>query len=526
MVPSLILTNANVRTLNPIQPRAQAVAISGSWITAVGSRGEIEDLADGAAVVDLGGSTVVPGFNDAHVHLLSHGLQLGRVNLDGAASLEEALARVARAATAAKPGAWILGGRWNKNVWPRPEFPTRFDLDAVSGDHPVALRNKDGHSLWANSQALARAGITKTTEQPAGGEITRDPKNGEPAGILKETAIRLVERVIPPPDRAEIREALKAAMRQASRAGLTSVHAIDPPDSLSVLQDLLQAGELDLRVNMMLPRDRLDDAIRLGIQTGFGGPLLRLGCVKFIGDGALGSQTAAMLEPYVGQPDNRGILVIPPDELAECVRDAAVAGISSAIHAIGDGANRVALDAIERVRREGIGPELRHRIEHAQFVDPADLPRFAELGVIASVQPIHATSDRDMAERYWGERSRLAYRYRSLLESGAPLALGTDAPVEPIEPLRTVYAAVTRKRGDEPLGKPWYPEERLTMEQAIHAYTLGSAYASGEERLKGSIEPGKLADLVVLSDDVFAVEPEAILKTRVEMTVFDGRIAE
>jgi predicted amidohydrolase YtcJ len=507
-------------------PQVQAVAIVGNRIAAVGEDDQIKCLlASGREAIDLKGRTVLPGLTDCHVHFVDYALRLGRIDLSGVQSRAEAIQRVSERAQIAQPGEWLLGGGWDRNIWEDPSFPTKEDLDPVTPHNPVALDSKDGHSLWVNSLALARAGITTETNSPPGGEIERRPGTMEPTGILKEKAKNLVKSIIEKPSLEAIQAALRVAMAHAHRAGLTGIHDCEDELAFAAFQELSKKGELALRVLMHIPVKNLDAAIGLGLRTGFGSEKLRVGGIKMFADGALGSRTAAMLAPYEDEPLNLGIVVTPREEMRELVSKASRAGLSAAIHAIGDRANRDVLDILEDSRQSGEGRGLRHRIEHVQLLHPTDIPRLAKLGVIASMQPIHATSDMEMVERHWGEeRGRGAYAWRSLLDAGTVLAFGSDCPVEPLDPLVGIHAAVTRRRADgSPGPEGWHPGERITVEEAVRAYTLGAAYASGEEQEKGSITPGKLADLVVLSQDIFAIAPMAILETEVEATILDGR---
>jgi len=526
MQAGLVLYNGRIYTMDRTNPRVQAVAIAGNRIAAVGDDAQIKCLlAPGGEAIDLGGRTVVPGFTDCHIHFVEYALRLTRIDLAGVQSRAEAVRRVAERARTAKPGEWLLGGGWDHNLWEDTSLPTKEDLDSVAPHNPVALDSKDGHSLWVNSLALARAGIAAETPDPSGGEIERQPGTGEPTGILKENARHLVKNVIKRPSLEDIRSALKVAMANAHRAGLTGIHDCEDELAFAAFQELLKKGELGLRVLMHIPAKNLDAAIGLGLRTGFGNEWLRVGGVKVFADGALGSRTAAMLAPYQEEPLNLGIAVTPKEEMRELVRKASRAGLSVAIHAIGDRANRDVLDVLEESRQAGGGADLRHRIEHVQLLHPADIPRLARLGVIASMQPIHATSDMEMVRRHWGEeRARRAYAWRSLLEAGTVLAFGSDCPVESLDPLAGIHAAVTRRRADgSPGPEGWHPEERISVGEAVRAYTWGAAYASGEEREKGVIALGKLADLVVLSQDIFAVPPMAILETEVEATVLNGK---
>ena len=520
---TLILHNGIVRTMDAAHPVAQAIALSGGRVLAVGSDREVL-LAAGpgadAEVIDLRGRLVLPGFTDSHLHFLWYALGLTRPNLDGARSLAQALARLRPALATVPRGQWIVGSGWNHEEWAEPRFPRCQDLDAVAPDHPVALRRKDGHSVWVNSRALALTGITRATADPPGGRIDRDAV-GEPTGILRENATALVLDHVPPPSREDLRRALAAGLTNAHALGLTGIHDMEGADALAVFEEAHARSELSLRVTMQIPAESLDHALALGLRSGLGDDTLRIGALKLFADGSLGSQTAWLLEPYEGQPHNAGVATTPPEDLADAVARAAKGGIACAIHAIGDRANREVLDILERsATRAG----LRHRIEHVQLLHPTDVPRLARLGVVASMQPIHATSDRYMADRLWGSRCRYGYAWRSLLDAGTVLAFGSDCPVETPDPLRGVYAAVARKRADEPDSAPWYGQERITVEEAVRAYTWGAAYACGEEKRRGTLRPGMLGDVVVLSQDIFVLAPEAILETTVDYTVFDGQV--
>jgi predicted amidohydrolase YtcJ len=523
---NLFFYNGSVHTMDAGQPLGQAVAITGNRILAVGSDAELRPLLrPGAPAVDLGGRVVIPGLIDAHVHFgwFSIGIYQKRVDLDNVPTKAEALARVAQAAAAREPGEWIQGAGWNKNLWPGAEFPTASDLDAIASEHPVALEDKSHHATWVNSRALEVAGISASTPDPSGGQIVRDAQ-GRPTGMLLETAADLVFRAIPEPDVELAQAAIRPGIAHAQRLGLTGVHDPGHATVLSALQKLHVQGELGLRALVHIPSVDMEAAVGLGLRSGFGDEHLRIGGVKIFADGALGPQTASMLAPYEGEVDNVGIPTHSHEQLLDLIRRAHEAGLSVAVHAIGDAANRAVLDAIEQSPRPA-GSHLPDRIEHVQILHPDDVPRLSKLGVVASMQPIHATSDMDMAERYWGRRCELAYAWRSVWENGATLAFGSDCPVETLDPLAGIHAAVTRRRADgSPGPRGWIPAQRLTVEQAVHAYTLGAARASGEADLKGSLAPGKLADLVVLSQDIFRIEPMEILDTRVEMTVFDGRI--
>lgn len=519
----LVLYNGNIYTMDRRLPRGSAVAIDGDRIVAVGGDDEIRALAgEGSDLVDLRGQPVVPGFIDAHIHFLSYGLSLREIDLTNTPTLASAQERVRRQAATTDPGKWLVGRGWDQSVWDNGAFPHRRDLDAVTGEHPVFLRRKCGHVGWANSSALALAGINAGTPSPAGGEIERDG-DGEPTGILKENAMKLIFEILAEPSDEDAIDAVRTAMKTLHQMGITGIHNLEGAAALRAVQRLHAAEELKLRILAQIPEAELDAAIAMGIQSGLGDEMLRIGGVKVFSDGALGARTAWMIEPYVGEADNFGIAVANAEHMARVVEKASRAGIAVFTHAIGDKANRVVLDAIESTRRRGIGLHLRHRIEHAQVLHPDDLDRFAALGVIPSMQPIHATQDMIMADRHWGGRSRYAYAWRTLWDSGATLAFGSDAPVETPEVIAGIHAAVTRTRADgTPGSNGWIPEERLKVEEAVWAYTAGAAYAGGEEKIKGTITPGKLADLVVLSQDIFSVNPMAILETEIMATIVGG----
>ena len=523
MQADLVLLDGKIHTMDARRPRASAVAIAGDRFLAVGSDREMQALlAPGGRVVELRGATVVPGFIDAHIHFLSYGLSLQEIDLSGVPSLESALERVRRRAEGTPVGQWLTGRGWDQSVWEGGSFPAAAQLDAVAPQHPVYLSRKCGHAAWVNSRALERIGVTANTAEPDGGEIVRG-KDGQPTGILLEKATELAFPCLAEPSAKEAVAAVRHAQEVANRMGIVGVHTKEAAPSLRAFQQLRADGELTLRTVAQIPVAELDSAIRLGLRTGLGDELLRIGGVKVFSDGALGPRTAWMLAAYEGEPDNLGIVITDAEEMADIVAKATDAGLAVVTHAIGDRANRMVLDALEASRRAGHGAHLRHRIEHAQLLHPDDIHRFAQLDIIASVQPIHATQDMRIADRYWGARSRYAYAFRSLWDSGAKLAFGSDAPVETPDVIQGIHAAVTRMRADgSPGGDGWYPAERLTVAEAVWAYTGGAAYAGGTEDSQGSITPGKLADLVVLSQDIFTIHPMAILETDVEATLFGG----
>ncbi|MCU0503826.1 MAG: amidohydrolase family protein [Anaerolineae bacterium] len=540
----LLFTNGRVYTADARTPWAEAVAVRGERILAVGAAADLAELrGPRTEVIDLTGRLLLPGFTESHVHFIELALRATEIDVTAAASAH-AVAEMVRARVAAqadRPSAWLRGAGWHASTWIDGVRPHRALLDTVAPDIPVALDSKDLHSIWLNSAALRRAGITAATADVPGGVIERDA-DGEPTGVLRENAVGLAYNAIPKPELAETVTAVKAATPGMWATGIVALHnANDSADGLSLrtYQALRTQDELGLRVVQHLPACNLDHARAIGLQSGLGDPWLRIGGVKFFADGALGSRTAHMLQPFLDNPSNWGVAAIDPEELLERALLASAAGLSLTIHAIGDRANRDVLNVLAEVRRQEAKGEsanqrrandksvIRHRIEHVQCIHPDDLPRLAELDVIASVQPIHATSDMQMVDRFWGEeRARSAYAFRSLLDSGAKLAFGSDGPIEPHAPLIGIHAAVTRRRADGSPGPDgWQGQERITVREAIDAYTIWPAYAAGEETYRGSIVPGKVADLVVLSEDIFALDPMAILSAQVDMTVLDGTVA-
>jgi len=515
--------------MNRKQPKASAVAVGDSKIIAVGKTSDVENLGKRSfKVINLHGKTVIPGFIDCHTHFLSFALSLGQVNLDQIRSFDQVLSEIKTFAKRLRPKEWLLGRGWDKNILKKGGTFNKEVLDKICPKNPVVLRSKDHHLLWVNSLALKMAGIDKYKEDPPGGEIERDPVSHEPTGILKENACELVWKKIPSPLPEKHRRLLKEAMKKANSFGLTGIHNFEERKSVFLFQQFLKDDELSLRVCFWISKEDLNSAINLGLRSGFGNENIMFGGVKLYSDGALGSQTALMFEPYENSQNNFGIEVTLQDQLTEWVKKASQGEISVAIHAIGDKGVHQALNAIEHAKNKN----LRHRIEHIQLLHPQDLKRFSKLGVIASVQPYHAPSDRNIADRYWGKREGLRYPYKSLLNHHAKLVFGSDLPIETMDPLKIIHAAVTRKKEGErrtvrlrsPSSRAWYPQECLSVSEAIFAYTQGASYASYEEKIKGSIEIGKLADMVVLSKDIFEVNPEKILDTKVESTILGGEI--
>jgi hypothetical protein len=506
---------------------ATALAVAGGRIVATGTDDDLAAAFPRARRADLQDLHVFPGLIDAHNHVVGYGIGLLQVELRETRSIAQALQRIAAATRDVPVDAWVIGRGWDKNVWAEGRFPTRHDLDPTTGLRPAAATSKDGHMLWVNSAALQLAGVTRDTPDPPGGAIGRDT-SGEPDGLLAEEARLLVQRIMPAHSPAMREHAVLAAAAEFHRLGLTAIHAFtgattEGPDQLITLQRLHSRGELPVRCVATLPDRHLEAAAATGIRTGLGDNVLRVGPVKIFADGTLGSQTASMLAAFDGQPDNVGIRVRTPEEIDRLVALAVGAGLWTAIHAIGDRANRDVLDILEHHHLASEAAGIRHRIEHVQLLHPDDLPRFARAGVVASMQPIHATADRDIADRYWGHRARWAYAWRSLAATGAVLAFGSDAPVETPDPWRGLYAAVTRRRGDEP-GGAWYPEECLTLEEALRAYTIGPAVAAGTEGWQGTLQAGKVADFIALDRDPYEGTPEDLLRVQVLATVVDGRV--
>jgi predicted amidohydrolase YtcJ len=525
----LILINGKVWTVNDKHPEAEAVAVLGNRIIAVGTSKDIRKLAGAQTrVIDLQGRRVVPGFNDAHVHFFNGGAGLASVQLRDAKTPQEFARRIGAFAAKLPNGRWILEGNWDHENWSPAQLPTRQLIDAVTANHPVFVQRLDGHMALANSVALKLAGITKATPDPPGGLIVRD-EAGEPTGVLKDAAMNAVYKVIPEPSPEEIAEAVKAALRYAAENGVTSVQDMSAsPDVFAVYQQLLARDELTVRIYGHQPLANWQRLANAGVRAAFGNDKLKIGGLKGFADGSLGSTTAWFFAPYLDAPNTSGLA---SDELVNeaAMQDRIVkadrAGLQLAIHAIGDKANnRILAMFAEAVKQNGTR-DRRFRIEHAQHLRPEEIKAFAAQKVIASMQPYHAIDDGRWAEnRIGAERAKGTYAFRSLLDAGAILAFGSDWFVAPMEPLMGIYAAVTRRTLDSKRPSGWVPEQKITVAEAIRAFTLGSAYASFDEMRKGSIAVGKLADFAVLSADILKINPIEIEKTRVVMTVFDGKI--
>jgi predicted amidohydrolase YtcJ len=532
-MPDWILHNALVYTQWDAHPWAEAVAIRGERILAVGRDADVLALASSrTARYDLGGALVLPGFTDAHIHFHDLARRRNEVDLAGAADLGEVQARIAAHAARLPAEAWVLGHGWNESSWPHPRFPHRHDLDAVTGGRPAVCWRADLHAAWANSAALRLAGIGPDTPDPPAGVIDRD-EHGQPTGILRELAIDLIRRVIPSPPEAVWLENLRAVAADLNRWGLVGVHDQRMKDQAEegrlALQrySRLRAEEgLTLRIACNVEAANLPHLIALGLTSGFGDDWLRLGHIKLFADGSLGSRTAWMLDPYDGEPTNTGLALTPPATMFAIIQTAHRHGCAISVHAIGDRANREVLDSFAEVLAAGSPhpPRLPHRIEHVQTIQPVDRPRLAALGLIASMQPLHCTDDIIQTDRYWGARGANTYAFRSLLAAGTVLAFGSDAPVASPNPWWGIHAAVTRQRRDGTPPGGWYPEQRLSVAEAVRAYTLGPAQAIAQAHQQGRIAPGYLADLVAVDRNIFTCDPAAIADTRVLLTVVGGRL--
>jgi len=529
ITPDLILFNSVIHTMDVNHPTAEAVAIIGNRIAAVGTTKEIRPLAGPRTrSIDLGRRLMLPGFNDAHVHFLSGGFQLSSVDLRDANTHEEFSERIRRFARTVPPRRWITGGDWDHERWPGAPLPTKEWIDAATTNTPVFVSRLDGHMAPANTLALKLAGVTRESESPAGGLIVRDPKTGEPTGLLKDAAMGLVFRAIPDATFEEKLAAARAATAHAARLGVTSVQDMSAGPDVGVYQTLLDRGELKTRIYAIAPLPRWERLGATGVRAPFGNDWLRVGGLKGFSDGSLGSTTAFFFDPYNDAPETRGLPgeeMFPEGAMQKRVQEADRAGLQVIIHAIGDRANDQILSIFESTARSNGERDRRFRIEHAQHLRPQDIPRFARDGVIASMQPYHAADDGRWAEKRIGpERAKGTYAFRSLLDSGARLAFGSDWTVAPLDPMQGLAAAVTRRTLDGKHPGGWVPEQKISVEEAVRAYTLGSATAEFTDPVKGSITPGKLADLVVLSDDIFKIDPTAIEHTHVQMTVVDGRV--
>jgi predicted amidohydrolase YtcJ len=525
----LVIMHGHVWTVDHAHPQAEAVAIQGSRIVAVGTDAEIARwVGRGTNKIDAQGKSVLPGFIDAHVHFSSGGGEISSVQLRDAATPQEFSRRIAEHARKLPKGEWILGGTWDHELWGGTPLPSHDWIDAVTPDTPVLVTRYDGHMAVANILAIRLAGITRETKDPLGGTIVRD-KDGNPTGLLKDAAMDLVDRVIPPPSDERLLRMVRAGMQEARRFGVTGIHDISSTEDVRAYQTLAAGGELTLRIYCITPLPQWEAPATAGIRAGFGNDWIHLGALKGFADGSLGSTTALFEKPYSDAPETSGLpneMMLPEGNMLKMALGTDKAGLQLAVHAIGDKANRIMLDVYTEVAKQN-GPrdDRRWRIEHAQHLRPDEFARFASLGVIASVQPYHAIDDGRWAEKRIGhERCKTTYAFRTLLDHGVRLAFGSDWTVAPLNPMLGLYAAVTRATLDGKNPNGWFPEQKLTLKEAIEAYTMGSAYAEFRENEKGSLAPGKLGDVVVLDRDLFSIPPEKIKDAVVRWTILGGKV--
>jgi len=520
----LVIINANVHTGGLKDMTATSVAVMDDLIIAVGSDSEIRPLIGPATkVIDAKGKTVVPGFNDAHVHFMGVGSQLSSVDLRDAKTPAEFVERIKNFAAKLPKGEWILGGNWDHENWTPNDLPTAAMIDAVTPNNPVFVDRLDGHMSLANSLAMKLAGVTKDTKDVPGGLIVRDAK-GNPTGVFKDEAMGYIGKVIPDASFEKNMKFAKAASDYAASLGVTSVQDMSAGMTVSVYQELHRRGELKTRIYGCSPLGNYSNWKNTGVRAAFGSTWIRVGCLKGFADGSLGSTTAWFFEPYLDDPSTSGLAM----DVAGMQKDALAAdklGMQINIHAIGDRANAETLNIFEKLRTENGERDRRSRIEHAQHLRMQDIPRFGKLGVIASMQPTHAIDDGRWAwKRIDEKRLKGTYAFRSLLDSGAVLAFGTDSPVASLNPLIGIYSAVTRRTLDNKNPDGWIPEQKISVVEAMRAYTYGSAYAEYQEKVKGSIAPGMLADIVILSDDIFSIDPIKIVDAKVLTTIVGGRV--
>ena len=527
---TLAVVNARVWTGDGAAPWAEALAVSGERLVAVGTNADVRQAAPGVTPIDAGGRLVLPGFIDTHVHFLEGGLRLASVQLRDARTRDEFVSRIKAFAATVPEGTWITGGDWDHTLW-GGELPSRDWIDAVTPNHPVWINRLDGHMNLANSAALKAAGVTRATADVPGGEIVRRAGR-EPTGLLKDNATALVEKVAPPPSAEMRRRAVAAAMRYVAERGVTTVHDMSTSaawNDMALYAELRKANALRTRIYSVVPLaqwERLRDAVarrEQGGTEGRGDDWLRVGGLKGFVDGSLGSHTAAFNEPFTDAPNDRGLLVNTPEDLYRWISGADKAGLQVMVHAIGDRANTLILDTFARVANENGPRDRRFRIEHAQHLAPRDLPRFAQLNVVASMQPYHAIDDGRWAEKYIGDRINTTYAFRSLIDARATVAFGSDWFVAPPTPLEGIYAAVTRRTLDSRNPAGWVPQQKITVEEAVRAYTVNAAYASFDEMHKGILSKGRLADIVMLERNIFEVAPEEIAGVRVRMTIVGGK---
>lgn len=528
-----VFINGKIYTVNEKQPFAEAVIIEGSKIVFVGSNEEAKKLIDESTkIIDLGGKLMLPGFNDSHLHFISGGNYLLGINLRPAHSKAEFVQIIKdyvkdRKDSSKNVNRWITGGRWDHEQWKDKILPTKELIDSVTGNIPVFVSRIDGHMGLANSRAIQLAGITKDTPDPEGGLIILDKETGEPTGILKDNAMELVFKIIPNSSLEENVEDALRSIEEAGKLGITSVQDMTQPGELEAYMKILKEGKLTCRIYSITPINKYEDLVNSGITAGYDEAIIKRGALKGYADGSLGASTAWFFEHYAQDTTTFGLPmdIVTNGNLKKWVLDADKNHLQICVHAIGDRANAFMLNLYEEIKKENPGWDRRFRIEHAQHLRESDIPRFSTIGVIASVQPYHCIDDGVWAEKRIGpERIHFTHVYKSLLDNNVKVAFGTDFPVAPLNPLLGIYAAVTRRTVDGNNPEGWIPEQKISVEDAIKCYTLNPAYASFDENKKGSIEVGKLADLVVLSDDILSIDPVKIKDVTVKMTVFDGEI--
>ncbi len=520
----LVVVNGNIRTMDAKRTVVSSVAVYGGKIIAAGTDAETKALIGPATrIVDAKGKTIIPGFNDAHVHFMETGSQLSWVDLRDAKTPEEFVKRIKDYAAKLPKGRWILGGKWDHENWVPANLPTRQMIDAVTPDNPVFIDRLDGHMALANSLALRLAGVTKESKEVPGGQIVRDAA-GEPMGVLKDEAMGYVTKVIPDTSFEEKLEAAIAATEHAASLGITSVKDVSAGTDIGVYQELMRQGKLKTRIYGCSTLGDFQRWDRTGLHYAFGDAMLRVGCLKGFADGSLGSTTAWLFEPYLDDPKSTGLAMdVQAAEKNAIAADKA--GLQIHIHAIGDRANAEILNIFEKLEQANGKRDRRPSIEHAQHLRQQDIPRFWLLGVVASMQPFHIIDDGRWAwKRLDEKRLKGTYAFRSLLDSGAVLAFGSDSPVAPLNPLYGVYAAVTRRTLDDKNPNGWIPEQKISVDETVRAFTYGSAYGEFQENVKGTLEAGKLADMVVLSDDIFAIDPTKIRDAKVLMTIVGGKV--
>jgi predicted amidohydrolase YtcJ len=524
-IADLVVTNANIRTMDAKSTVVRSLAVLNGRIIALGTEADTRPLiGKGTKVVDANGSLIIPGFNDAHVHFVETGQQLTAVDLRSAQSPQEFIQRIKDFAAKLPKGRWILGGKWDHENWKPNNLPTAAMIDAVTPDNPVFIDRLDGHMALANSLAMRSAGVNKDTKEVEGGMIVRQ-SSGEPTGVFKDAAMSYISKVIPEFSFAEKLEFAKAASEHAASLGVTSVQDMSAGTDVGVYQELLRQGALKTRIYGCSPLSDYTRWERTGVRSAFGDPMLRVGCLKGYADGSLGSTTAWLFEPYLDDPKSTGLASDEVPTFTEKITGADKAGLQVNIHAIGDKANATVLDIYEKVARANGARDRRFRVEHAQHLRISDIKRFANGKVVASMQPFHIIDDGRWAWKRLDEsRLKGTYAFRTLLDGGAVLAFGSDSPVAPLNPLLGIYAAVTRRTLDDKNPGGWIPEQKITVQEAVRSFTYGSAYAEFQDRIKGTLEIGKVCDLIMLSRDIFTIDPAEIRNTQVLMTVVNGKV--